>query len=207
MKHIPAGTVAIALAGITATRLAAAPHAAAAPDGSLPVISEVYGGGGNSGAVYSHDFIELFNPTTEDINLGGWAVQYYSSGGNLGNTTELTGTIPAGGYYLIQQNPGSNTSLPGLPTPDAVGTANMSGTKGAVALGDDAATRVDRVRWRHATLAEGSPAPATTNAISSQRVDSAVDSDDNSVDFVVDTPSPQSSGTEAPTDPVEPVDP
>lgn len=207
MKHIPARALAIALAGITATSLVAAPHAAAAPDGSLPVISEVYGGGGNSGAVYSHDFIELFNPTTEDINLGGWAVQYYSSGGNLGNTTELTGTIPAGGYYLIQQNPGSNTSLPGLPTPDAVGTANMSGSKGSVALVDAAATRVDLVGWGDATLAEGSPAPATTNAISAQRVDSAVDSDDNSVDFVVDTPTPQSSGTEAPTDPVEPVDP
>mgnify|MGYP000977711502 FL=1 len=25
------------------------------------VISQVYGGGGNSGAVYTHDFVELFN--------------------------------------------------------------------------------------------------------------------------------------------------
>ena len=27
------------------------------------VISEVYGGGGNSGAVYKNDYVELYNPT------------------------------------------------------------------------------------------------------------------------------------------------
>lgn len=205
MKHIPARALAIILAGITATSLLAAPNAAAAPDGSLPVISEVYGGGGNSGATHSHDFIELFNPTTEDVDLDGWAVQYYSAGGNLGNTTTLTGTIPAGGYYLIQQNPGSNTSLPALPTPDAVGTANMSGSQGSVALIDDTSTRVDLVGWGDAAIAEGSPASRTSNGTAAQRINPAVDSDDNSVDFLVDTPTPQSSGTDAPTAPVDPV--
>ena len=203
MKHIPARTLAIILAG--ATGLATAPNAAAAPGGHLPVISEVYGGGGNNGAAYSHDFIELFNPTGEDVDLDGWAVQYFSAGGNLGNTTTLTGTIPAGGYYLIQQNPGANTSLPGLPTPDAVGTANMSGSQGSVALVDDASTRVDLVGWGDATLAEGSPAPRTANGTSAQRVDSAVDSDDNSVDFFVDTPTPLSGTQDAPVDPGAPV--
>src|SRR5699024_7432375 len=89
----------------------------------------------------------------------------------------------------------------------AGGTAVWCGGKGSVALAAAAASRVDPVGRGDAARAEGSPAPATTNAISAQRVDSAVDTDDNSVDFVVDTPTPQSSGTEAPTDPVEPVDP
>ena len=35
------------------------------------VISEVYGGGGNSGAKYKNDFIELYNPTNNDIDLTG----------------------------------------------------------------------------------------------------------------------------------------
>jgi hypothetical protein len=26
------------------------------------VVSQVYGGGGNAGSVYTHDFVELFNP-------------------------------------------------------------------------------------------------------------------------------------------------
>jgi hypothetical protein len=33
-------------------------------DTSKVVISQVYGGGGNTGATYTHDFIELFNSGT-----------------------------------------------------------------------------------------------------------------------------------------------
>ena len=204
MKHIPARTLAIVLAGVTASSLVVAPNAAAAPDGSLPVISEVYGGGGNNGALYSHDFVELFNPTSEDVDLDGWAVQYFSASGNLGNTTPLTGTIPAGGHYLIQQNPGSNTGLPALPTPDVVGTANMSGSQGSVKLIDAAATRVDLVGWGDATLFEGAAAPGTTNATSAQRVNN-LDTDDNSVDFIVDAPTPMTSVEEEPVIPADPV--
>src|SRR5699024_6770132 len=77
----------------------------------------------------------------------------------------------------------------------------------SVSLPDAAATRGALVGGGDAPRAEWSRAPGTTKATAGQRGDSAVDTDDNSVDFVVDTPTPQSSGTEAPTDPVEPVDP
>ncbi len=40
------------------------------------VISQVYGGGGNSGATYTHDFIELFNRGGSPVSLAGWSVQY-----------------------------------------------------------------------------------------------------------------------------------
>ena len=43
------------------------------------VINEIYGGGGNSGAIYKNDFIELYNNSNVDINLTGWSVQYASS--------------------------------------------------------------------------------------------------------------------------------
>ena len=36
------------------------------------VISEVYGGGNNSGAPYRNDFIELYNPTGGDITMTSW---------------------------------------------------------------------------------------------------------------------------------------
>src|SRR5262245_60268236 len=42
------------------------------------VISQVYGGGGNSGATFTNDFIELFNRGTTPVNISGWAVQYAS---------------------------------------------------------------------------------------------------------------------------------
>lgn len=43
----------------------------AAPAGDAVVLSEVYGGGGNSGATFTHDFIELFNPTEAAVSLDG----------------------------------------------------------------------------------------------------------------------------------------
>jgi hypothetical protein len=43
------------------------------------VISQVYGGGGNSGAIYTHDFIELFNRGTSSVSLNGWSLQYASA--------------------------------------------------------------------------------------------------------------------------------
>ena len=39
------------------------------------VISEVYGGGGNSGAIYKNDFIEIYNPTDSTVSLSNWSVQ------------------------------------------------------------------------------------------------------------------------------------
>ena len=50
------------------------------PPGSV-VISEVYGGGGNAGATYTNDFIELYNRTANAISLAGWSVQYASATG------------------------------------------------------------------------------------------------------------------------------
>ncbi len=97
------------------------------------VISQMYGGGGNSGALYTHDFIELFNQSEKSVVLEGWSVQYASATGTSWQMTELSGTIPAGGYYLIYQAQGSRGSLP-LPPADAVGTIPMSASSGKIAL-------------------------------------------------------------------------
>ena len=43
------------------------------------VVSQVYGGGGNSGATYTHDFIEIFNRGTTTASTSGWSVQYTSA--------------------------------------------------------------------------------------------------------------------------------
>jgi predicted extracellular nuclease len=107
--------------------------AQAQSDTPTVVISQAYGGGGNIGATYTHDFIELFNPNTEPVSLAGWSVQYASATGTVWQRTELTGTIPAGGYYLVQQAQGSGGTTP-LPAPDAVGTIAMSSSRGKVAL-------------------------------------------------------------------------
>src|SRR5262245_43257708 len=48
------------------------------------VISQIYGGGNNSGALYDADFIELYNTTGAAINLStapGWCVAYAAATG------------------------------------------------------------------------------------------------------------------------------
>src|ERR1700685_3254460 len=50
------------------------------------VISQVYGGGGNSGATLKNDFIEIFNLSSAPISLNGYSVQYASATGNFSNS-------------------------------------------------------------------------------------------------------------------------
>jgi hypothetical protein len=100
-------------------------------DGSL-AISQIYGNGGNTGATYKNDFVEIHNRGKTAVNLTGWSVQYASAAGSTWLVTTLTGTIPAGGYYLVQGGAGAIGIA--LPTPDATGTTNMSASTGKVAL-------------------------------------------------------------------------
>lgn len=68
-------TFAIALAAGAVT--VASPLALALPDGSNVVINEVYPGGGNLGAQYNRDFVELYNPTNNPIDVSGWTIAQY----------------------------------------------------------------------------------------------------------------------------------
>lgn len=84
------------IAAVTTSALACAglfvPSANAGPASHL-LINEVYGGGGNSGATLTHDFVELVNPTSETISLDGYVVEYYGATGNRGNRCTLSGSV------------------------------------------------------------------------------------------------------------------
>ncbi len=73
-----------AAVAVTGLQLALAPSAQAAS--SDVVINEVYGGGGNAGATYNRDYVELYNPTDASVPLDGTSVQYRSSGGSANPT-------------------------------------------------------------------------------------------------------------------------
>ncbi len=68
------------------------------------IINQVYGA--SSDGYADHSFIELYNPTNQNVNLNGWSVQYRSSAsGNQASdwaVLKLTGVIEANGYYLIR---------------------------------------------------------------------------------------------------------
>ena len=91
------------------------PLAARAPvvSGTI-VISQIYGGGGNSGSTYRNDFIELFNLGSTSVSVTGWSVQYASSAGTTWQVTNLSGSIAPGQYYLVQEAQGfdGTTNLP-----------------------------------------------------------------------------------------------
>ena len=177
------------------------------------VINEVYGGGGNGGSLYKNDFIELYNNSNTPFNLAGWSVQYASSTGTSWATTPLTGSIPAHGYYLIQQAAGTTGGTADLPTPDAIGSIAMAAASGKVILvnittaqtgaNPTGSSIVDKVGYGSANGFEGTgPAPLLTNTTSDQRTPIGNDSNDNSSDFTSQsTQTPKNSVTDiiAPT--------
>ena len=169
------------------------------------VINEVYGGGGNSGSTYKNDFIELYNNGASAIDLTGWSVQYASATGTSWTVTTLSGSIPAHGYYLIQEAQGAGGTVD-LPTPDATGTIAMSGTAGKIALVNNntalsgcpaLGTYIDLVGFgTTANCFEGTgstPAPSNTNSV--QRNPEGADSNNNNTDFAAGLPSPSNSAT------------
>jgi hypothetical protein len=170
--------------------------------GSGIVISQVYGGGGNSGAPFQNDFIELHNRSSQTINLSGWSVQYASASGTSWQVTPLSGTIAPGGYFLVQEAAGSGTSAP-LPTPDATGTIAMSGTNGKIALVNSSsalsgtcptgAPLVDLVGYGSANCFEGSGAtPGLSNTTAAiRKTNGTTDTDNNNADFEIGAPNPR----------------
>ena len=179
----------------------AAPAVAVSPN---VVISEVYGGGGNSGATLTHDFIELYNRGTEPVDLTGWSVQYASAAGTTWQVTVLSGSIAPGRNYLIQESQGAGGTTP-LPAPDATGTIFMSATAAKVAVVNTStplsgscpiAGTVDLVGYGStATCFETAATPGLTNTTSASRINGgATDTDNNAADFTVGAPNPQNSG-------------
>jgi Lamin Tail Domain/Bacterial Ig-like domain len=172
--------------------------------GAAVVISQVYGGGGNSGAIYQNDFIELHNRSLSNIDLTGWSIQYASPTSSVWQVAPLTGSIPAGGYYLIQAAQGG-VSGSQLPASDASSTINMSVTSGKLALVDTVTALsgtcptglVDLLGYGSANCYEGSgAAPGGSSALSLIRAaDGCTDSDDNASDFTAAAPEPRNSAS------------
>ncbi len=134
--------VGLVVAGAGVASTSASTSSSTSTSGHL-VISQVYGGGGNSGATYTHDYVELFNPTSAPISLDGLSIQYASAAGtglfgsNSGQLTELPNvTVAPGRYYLVQQASNAAVGAP-LPAPDHVDPTPIAMAVGAgkVALG------------------------------------------------------------------------
>lgn len=170
------------------------------------VISQVYGGGGNSGATLRNDFVELFNRGTTPVSLAGWTIQYTSpTGTGTWFATPLAGTIQPGRYFLVQQAAGAGGTV-ALPAPDATGTIALGAGAGKVALlatatpfagACPAGTHVvDLVGYGNTSCVEAAPVGPTANATAALRKRGGCwDSNNNAADFVVSSPVPRNSAT------------
>jgi uncharacterized protein (TIGR03437 family) len=168
------------------------------------VISQIFGGGGNSGAPFRNDFIEIFNSGNAAVNLAGWSVQYASATASSWAVTPLTNTILLPGqYYLVQESSGGSNGIL-LPAPDATGTIAMAAGSGKVALVKNSTALtgvcpdnpniVDLVGYGStANCFEGSgPAPAASNTNAILRIaNGCADLQNNSRDFATGPPNPR----------------
>jgi uncharacterized protein len=194
---------------LLASALLVAPAARSAS--SDMVVSQVYAGGGNSGAAFANDFVELFNRGTTSVDLSAWSIQYASATGTSWQVTSLSGSVQSGRYYLVQLASAAAIGDP-LPTADAAGTSNLANTGGKIALvrsttalscgataGSCSADPdvADLIGYGSATDFEGAAAGALSNSSSALRAGGGcTDTDTNSDDFAgASPPTPRNSAT------------
>ena len=186
------------------------------------VLSQVYGGGGNSGAQYTNDYIEIFNRGSSSASTAGWSLQYASATGtgNFGASatqlTELPSIVVAPGQYVLIQEAAGATAAAPLPTPDHIDPdpIAMGATGGKVALVNSTtplgcngsstpcppaalAMIVDLVGYGNANFFEGSgPTPAPSNTTAAFRNGGGcVETDNNASDFSVAVPGPRNTAS------------
>lgn len=188
---------------------------AATAHGASPgvVISEVYAGGGNAGATYANDYVELFNRGSSTVDLSGWTVQYAPAAGTSWQATALTGSVAPGRHYLVALASAAAVGST-LPSPDATGTTNLAASGGKVALSSGAAALTcgasagscsasplvaDFVGYGGAADYEGAAAAAAlSNTTALVRSGGGCDdTDSSSADFASAAPAPQSSAAAA----------
>ena len=196
---------------LAAIALLVAPAAQSAS--SDMVVSQVYAGGGNSGATFANDFVELFNRGATSIDLSSWSIQYASASGTSWQVTSLSGSVQPGRHYLVQLASAAAIGA-ALPTPDATGTSNLANTGGKIALVRGATALscgatagscsadplvADLIGYGSATDFEGSATGALSNMTSALRADGGcTDTDANASDFsAASAPTPRNSATAA----------
>src|SRR6266576_4560384 len=175
------------------------------------VVSQIYGGGGNAGASFRNDYVELFNTGSGAVDLSGWTVQYATAAGTTWQTTALSGAIAPGRYYLVQLASNADVGAP-LPAADATGTSNLGGISGKIALARGATALTcgasagscsadslveDLVGYGSASDFEGAGSAAgLSNTSAALRAnDGCTDTGDNATDFAAAAPAPRNSAS------------
>jgi hypothetical protein len=161
-----------------------------------------------AGAKTTDDFVEIYNPTSEDIDLKGTRLgkrtQTGDADGSLKSWTETT-IIKSHGFYLWANSDFANLAV----SPDSATGSFISNDNG-VALRSGLAnsgTIIDSVAWGNAanTFVEGAayatnPDPGKSLMRKLSDSGEIIDTDNNSSDFSIQTSSPHNLASVAPPD-------
>lgn len=118
------------------------------------VISEIQltGGSGFSG----NDFIEIYNPTSQAVDISGWGLRKSNSSGTESSIIQFDSgsTIPARGFFLWMSTSYLNPPV----TPDAT-TGNFISDNNSIVLRNNSGANVDAVTWESNpnSFGEGTP--------------------------------------------------
>ncbi|MBD1938670.1 cadherin-like domain-containing protein [Microcoleus sp. FACHB-68] len=128
------------------------------------VINEVAWMGTQAAA--TDEWIELYNPTNNAIDLTGWTLQ--SSGGGTLNYTIQNGVIAAGGYFLLERT--ANTTVSNIAA-DAIFTGGINNTGGiSLVLRESAGNTIDTANGNGGAWPAGSNTAATVR-FTMERID------------------------------------
>lgn len=195
--YIDGGLLAI-FVGLTVVAFSKQPSQVMSAIADHVVISEIQ----TIGDFARDEFVELYNPTDNPVDLSGWRLSRLSSGGSETNlVASMAGTIPAHGYFLIT-HPENN-----IIEPDMVYSASSSSitANNTVLLYSDAgSTVIDKVGMGLEAFdpeATAAADPAENQSIerkanfdstvssmttgSDQLAGNGEDSDDNGQDFIL----------------------
>ena len=170
------------------------------------MISQLYGGGGNAGATYHNDFVELYNRGTTAVDI--WrlvAAVRVGDGQRLGfEHAAARRHDRARRVSTSSRSARAAQTAPPLPPANISGLINMSGTSGKIALvnsfdglvgncpiGD--AHLMDFVGYGSADCREGTttaPAPQQHDVDLPRWATAPRDTDSNGSDFVTGAPAP-----------------
>lgn len=155
----------------------------------------------------NHEFIELYNPGPDVVDLKGWSISYQTREElepSVLFTWKERADIPANGHYLLARQ-GAELGI----IPDAVYDGQMFEGKGGLILYDDEEGVSDRFGWGEAPAAyyAGSPLVEFVKGDTLERLPGGEagnghDSGDNTADFLAHADArPQNSGS-----PLTPLD-
>ena len=176
------------------------------------VIYSVYRNVLTGSPTYDHQYVNLLNRcgVTVDISALNWKFRSTSSSGSFNDVCANTDTaitncmLPGGTYWLIKLNNGVGSGG-ALPTPDHTEGTNIIGGTGDVTVWIDNTNNVTDCSGSHVDLlgfagatppcaeTASGPTPANSNEAVQRKLSGCQDTDDNSMDFVAETPTPHNS--------------